>query len=339
MRTPRPRLPLVLLLPLTTFALAPSLAAQLATLAPVADATTDSSQPTVNFGSAPELDFGKAFTSSPTFSTWFTRGHVLFDVSAYTGFVPTRATFFWYQRTSSAAGCLDVSLHNVLAPWTESGVTWQNQPAFAASEVSRTCVGNSFDLGWKEFDVTALAQQWLSGAIVNHGFVIRDPQESSAGAARPGLGHSREFATASLQPYLELDFATTLGTGCSTHATVPALDVAGGAAIMGSTLDLRTSNLLPGSIAAMFFGLDDTTYQGLPLPLSLAPLGTPGCFLEIDALVGVTLGVATTSPVILPLQVPIAPAFDGLPLFAQTFVFTPSGAFEATNGLSFRLWL
>src|SRR5688572_27125625 len=113
---------------LVPFALAGSLPAQLVTLSPIADATTDANQPSVNFGSAPELDFGKAFSSSPTFQVWMTRGHVQFDLTGLvgTGLVPTRATFFWYQRTSNAAGCLDVSLHNVVAPWSEGTITWQN---------------------------------------------------------------------------------------------------------------------------------------------------------------------------------------------------------------------
>lgn len=317
------------------------LAAQLVTLAPIADATTTANQPAVNFGTAPELDFGKAFSSGPTFQVWMTRGHVQFDLSALigSGLVPTRATFFWYQRTSNAAGCLDVSLHNVTAPWNENTITWQNQPSHDAVEISRTCVGDSFALGWKEFDVTSLARQWLAGTVPNFGFVIRDPSESSAGAARPGLGHSREFGTAALQPYLEIDFATVFGNGCSTHATVPVLGVSGGAAIMGQTLDLQTSALMPGSLAAVFFGLSNTSWSGTPLPFALGVLGAPQCDLNIEPGVGIVLGIVATGGAVLTITVPTAAAFDGLPLYAQTFAFTPAGDLEASNGLGVRLWL
>ncbi|MFY9341576.1 MAG: DNRLRE domain-containing protein [Planctomycetota bacterium] len=320
---------------------APTLAAQLITLPPIADATTDASQPAVALGNAPELDFGKAFTYTPTFQTWLTRGHVRFDLTGLigTGMVPTRATFFWYQRQANAAGCLDVSLHNLLAPWSEATVTWQTQPAFDPIEISRTCVGDSFAPGWKEFDVTSLAQRWLAGTVPNLGFVIRDPAESTAGAARPGLGHAREYANPALRPYLELDFAFPVGSGCTTHATTPALGIGGGAAIMGSPLVLSTTNLLPGSLAVIVFGLSDTFWQGLPLPLSLASIGHPNCSLNVELGVAVAIGIVPGATAALTITVPTSPPFDGLPLFAQTFAFTPSTDLEASNGLGFRVWL
>lgn len=317
------------------------LAAQLVTLQPIADATTTANQPTVNFGSAPELDFGKAFTYTPTFQTWLTRGHVQFDLGSLTGLglVPTRATFFWYQRQANAAGCLDVSLHQIMAPWSENTITWQNQPAYDAAEISRTCVGDSFALGWKEFDATPLVQAWLAGTTPNFGFVIRDPQESTAGAARPGLGHSREYATAALRPYLEVDFAFPFGSGCTTHAITPALDIAGGASIMGQSLQLRSTNLLPNSLGVAIFGLDNTAWAGQPLPLALAAIGYPNCNLHVELGVGVSLGIVPNATAVLTITVPTSPAFDGLPLYAQVFAFTPAAGLEATNGLGFRCWL
>lgn len=326
---------------LALFLLAPPLAAQLFTLSPTADATTDSSQPTANFGSSPELNLGKQFTYTPTFTVWFARGHVLFDVSPFVGagLVPTRATFFWYQSMANAAGCLDVSLHRLTAPWSEGTITWQNQPSFDPTEVTRTCVGDSFALGWKEFDVTPLVQAWLDGSAPNFGFVVRDPSESTAGAARPGLGHSREYTNAALRPYLEIEFAESFGAGCTTHATVPVLDVAGGSSIMGATLDLRLSDLLPGSLALVFFGLDNTQWAGFALPLSLALIGYPGCDLNVEPGVGIAIGIVPNPTALLPIVVPTSAAFDGLPLYAQGFALTPSTDLEATNGLGFRVWL
>ncbi len=317
--------------------LAPSLAAQLVTLAPLADATTDSSLPAVNFGSSPELNFGKVF--SPTPPSFWRRGHVLFDVSAFGGLVPTRATFHWYQSQAQGAGCLDVSLHNVTAPWAESTVTWQTQPAFDPTEVTRVCVGDVFALGWKRFNVTSLVQAWLDGSVPNLGFVIRDPMEITAGASRPGLGHSREYTNPALQPYLELDFAMPFGAGCTTHALMPWLDVSGGSATMGQTLQLRTSDLLPGSFAFAVFGLSNTTSGAIPLPLSLGVIGFPNCSLNVELGILVTIGIAPASTAVLPFVVPTAPAFSGQSLYTQVFALTPVTDLEATNGLAFRVWL
>jgi hypothetical protein len=296
-----------------------------------------SNQPAANFGSAPNLDFGKVFASP----SYFTRGHVSFDVSPFVnaGLQPTRATFYWYQASAQGAGCLDVALHRLVAPWSEGAVTWQTQPAHDPVETTRLCVGNSFALGWKEFDVTPLVRAWLDGSAPNHGFVIRDPMEITAGASRPGLGHSREFGNPALRPYLEIDFAQPFGAGCTTHATVPVLGVAGGSALMGQTLQLRLGELLPGSLGLVFFGLDNTSWSGTPLPFSLAVLGYPACDLLVEPATSVVIGIASGTAQTLPITVPSAPAFDGLPLYMQGFALTPATLLEATNGLGVRLWL
>ncbi len=309
-------------------------------LTPFADATTDSSQPTVNFGTSPELDFGKQFAYAPNFTVWFARGHVEFDPSPFVGIgVPTRATFHWYQSQSNAAGCLDVSLHRVTGGWSETTITWQNQPPYDPAEISRACVGDSFALGWKAFDVTSLVRSWLDGTVVDYSFVIKDPNESTAGAARPGLGHSREYANAALRPYLEIEFATSFGTGCTTHATQPFLAVAGGSAIMGETLELGLGQLEPGSLSVVFFGLGNTMWNATPLPLSLASIGYPNCELLVEPGVGVLAGIAPGTTATLPVVVPTSAAYSGLPLFAQAFAFTQAGSLEATNGLGFAVWL
>jgi hypothetical protein len=313
------------------------LPAQLITLSPTADATTVSNQPAVNLGTSPNLDFGKVFASP----SYFTRGHVQFDLAPFVGIglIPTRATFHWYQSSAQGAGCLDVALHRLTAPWAETTVTWQTQPSHDPVEVGRVCVGNSFALGWKEFDVTALVRAWLDGSVPNFGFVIRDPLEITAGASRPGIGHSREAANATLRPYLEIDVADVLGAGCTTHATMPALDVAAGSSLMGQTLQLRLRELQTGSLPLLFFGLSNTSWSGTPLPFGLAVLGLPACTLHVEPATSLVLPITAGTTATLPIAVPNVPAFDGLPLFVQGFALTPATQLEATNGLGVRLWL
>jgi hypothetical protein len=321
--------------------LAPGLAAQPLVLPPIADAMADSMQSTINFGSSPELNFGKQFISQPNFMVWFARGHVQFDTTPFfgSGLVPTRATFWWYQSQSNAAGCLDVSLHRVTAPWSEGTVTWQNQPSHDPAAISTTCVGNSFSLGWKAFDVTSLVQAWFAGSVPDFGFVIRDPNESNAGAARPGLGHSREYSNPALHPYLEIELAESFGSSCTTHATAPIWTVAGGAAIMGETIDLQLSDVLPNSLALAFFGLDNTQWNGAPLPVSRAGIGFPNCDLNVEPGVGVTIGIVASGTATLSVLVPTAASFSGMSLYSQVLALTPTVDMEATTGLGFAVWL
>jgi len=62
-----------------------------------------------------------------------------------------------------------IECRNVLAPWSQATLTWNNRPA----------VGPVFD-GWDDItsrgmywcDVTALVQGWIDGTVANHGIAI-----------------------------------------------------------------------------------------------------------------------------------------------------------------------
>jgi hypothetical protein len=325
---------------LLTLATALPLGAQALVFAPTADATTDADQPTTNFGADPELRLGKTFTSTPSFRVWFTRAHVMFDLSSFvgSGIVPSRATFFWYQSRAMAAGCLDVSLHRITAPWSEGGVTWQNQPAHDAAIVSRTCVGDSFSLGWKAFDATALVQAWFDGSVPNHGLVIRDVRESTAGAARPGIGHSRENGNPALAPYLEVELPVTLGFGCSARGAIPALAFASGSSRSAGMFRAQASNLVIGANPAVFFGFSRTQWNGIPLPLSFAFLGFPACNLYVAAQLNAAYPVLATPALDIDVIVPDVASLVGMSLFMQVAAITPIGQLELTNGLGVTIF-
>lgn len=319
-------------------ALPAALSAQVVQLQAVADATVDSNQPTVNFGSAPQLDLGKNFTYTPTFSVWFLRGHFQFDLTAVAGLgVPQRARLFWYQASAGAAGCLPVDLFRVTTSWNENTVTWANKPSHEATPVASACIGDSFANGWKEFDVTGLVQGWLAGSYPNHGMVVRDPSESQAGAARPGYGHSRESASVALRPYLELDFGTTFGAGCG-PAGAAVQGFHSGAPRRGGSFVLRTGNLLTGSVPGAILGLSNTMWGTTPLPVSLAFAGFPGCNLAVAPDAVVAFGLLAAPQFDLTWPVPNDAALVGLGVFSQTFAFGPTTTFHLANGVGVTIY-
>ncbi|MBK8974769.1 MAG: DNRLRE domain-containing protein [Planctomycetes bacterium] len=307
--------------------------AQTLRLTPLADAHTDSSQPAVNFGADPELSFGKDRDAAGT--AFYRRGHVLFDLTGpqSLGRTPLRATFHWYQSRSSAAGCLDVSLHRVLQPWAEASVTFATQPPHDPVVAATACVGDSFSLGWKSFDVTDLLRDWLTGVAPNHGFVIRDPRESSAGASRPGFGHSRENGNPSLVPYLEVEYGDRFGNPCSMRGAVPLLDVGGGRAAPGASVVLTTVSVITGSQPFAIFGVSRTTWAGGALPFSLGFAGFPFCDLNVSP--DVTAGFPALAAPQFDLAVPLpnVNSIVGQTLFAQTLFVGAPVTFEASNGL------
>lgn len=76
--------------------------------------------------------------------------------------------------------------HRVAAAWTESTVTWSNQPSTTGAPAT-TDSGS----GWRQWTVTSHVQAMYSSA--NHGFLIRDAAESASGGFEQRL-NSREKA-------------------------------------------------------------------------------------------------------------------------------------------------
>jgi hypothetical protein len=306
-------------------------------LVAIADASADADQPSSNFGSAAIVTSGKTFTSTPTFRVWMTRGHYLFDLAGVAGRpLPLRARLRVYQEQASAAGCLDVTVHRLTQSWSEPMLTWQNKPAYDPAVEARGCVGDSFDLGWKSFDVTALVHLWLQGLAPNHGLLIRDPSESSAGAARPLHATSREGSIAERHPHLELSWGTLpYGAGCGTGRVLPLLDLESGSPAIGSTYALRATGLAGSRPMFHWVGLSDASWNGIPLPLDLSPFGFSGC--AIFASLELELpGVQTDSRgrALISVAIPPHPFLRGQRIYHQALTIDTSAALSLTNGFA-----
>ncbi len=89
-----------------------------------------------------------------------------FDISSCTGI--SAATLYIYIWTS-AGGPFDLNIHVVTSSWTES-TRWDNRPS------SLSAVNTSFAMAsnWRSVDITAIAQDWETGKLVNHGIIIRN---------------------------------------------------------------------------------------------------------------------------------------------------------------------
>ncbi|MBX3055537.1 MAG: right-handed parallel beta-helix repeat-containing protein [Anaerolineae bacterium] len=59
--------------------------------------------------------------------------------------------------------------------WTEYGVTWANQPGTTGTAVTTTSGS-----GWRQWNVTAMVQTMLDTGV-NHGFLVRDANETGSG--------------------------------------------------------------------------------------------------------------------------------------------------------------
>jgi hypothetical protein len=92
------------------------------------------------------------------------------------------ATLHLYANTAAAGRTLQVL--RITKGWTETGVTWRNQPA-TTGPAALAASGS----GYRQWDVSAHVLAHYSGAA-NHGFLIRDAKEKGTGEAQQF--HSRE---------------------------------------------------------------------------------------------------------------------------------------------------
>lgn len=132
-------------------------------------------------------------------------------------------------------------------------------------------------------------------------------------------------------------YALAYGTSCGPvlAATV--------APYVGRQLPLLVTNMPPTSVmAACAFGLSRTTYNGQALPLSLAPLGMPGCWLLQDLHIGdamqLTMYGNTAAAIWIP--VPGQARYIGMRAYFQVWAISP-GANAAgavfSNGLDVQI--
>ena len=130
------------------------------------------------------------------------------ELHVYSDTNKDRRALLYFSLPSKPAGCVVSSailrLHAIkVSPdrtieayrlsatpsWTETGVTWSNQPATVGSAATSSSGSTT---GWKEWNVTSHVDLMYSGT--NNGFMVRD-QSESAGSLQDQEYQSREGGT------------------------------------------------------------------------------------------------------------------------------------------------
>jgi hypothetical protein len=135
----------------------------------------------------------------------------------------------------------------------------------------------------------------------------------SNGPTDATLAYAVTTYVASLTPY---------GVGCPGPTGVPLLaGLPGSLPRLGATLNLQLSNLPTSAFLGLgLVGFDNQSWNGLPLPQPLDPLGFPGCFAFLAPAQSYTLiSVGGTAP--WSIAIPFLPAFAGLQFYLQGGVF------------------
>ncbi|MGA2961835.1 MAG: DNRLRE domain-containing protein [Candidatus Korobacteraceae bacterium] len=160
---------------------------------PVGDTIVDSSNPSTNFGSAPNLAVGSGQSSL-----------IQFDLSVLpaglTASQISKASLRLFVNDVITSGGIDVS--PVTSAWSESAVTYNTAPTVGAPVVSNVPVSttNTFLV----IDITSTVQQWITSPAQNFGVEITNA------AAQPSttvLFDSKESTLTSHEPELEIELA------------------------------------------------------------------------------------------------------------------------------------
>jgi hypothetical protein len=158
-----------------------------------------------NFGSETTLHVQSYETTIVILTTQRNRrSFVRFDLSSCS--IPaaaavqsaTLSVFLWAAPNQNRTW----NIRRVTGAWTESGITWSNQPASTGSTSVTTGTTSNVTL---QATVTSDVQSFVSGSQTNNGWRFSDSVENSS-TQRVGQFRSREFGTASQRPTLVINY-------------------------------------------------------------------------------------------------------------------------------------
>ena len=101
------------------------------------------------------------------------------------------------------SGSYSLATFRVTGSWTESGVTWSNQPGHDPQTVGSIA---PYDSTYRAYpvDATALVQGWTDGSYANQGIILESTGKASSSAY--AQCYSSDYGTVSQRPRLEIQW-------------------------------------------------------------------------------------------------------------------------------------
>jgi hypothetical protein len=158
------------------------------------DAMVEQTNAGTNYG-------GNAAIDVESRTTLNIRTYIEFLVTGCTPAIPSTATVLAATLRLYATGvpnavCRSEDIFPVTATWTETGITWTNQP------FGTTLKAAGYVTGWA---VTKDVQKFVAGSATNYGWMIRDDAEG-AGAAYTTTYEAKDGSSATEDPQLTISY-------------------------------------------------------------------------------------------------------------------------------------
>jgi 2',3'-cyclic-nucleotide 2'-phosphodiesterase/3'-nucleotidase/5'-nucleotidase len=176
--------------PTVTLSASATIGAGTYTLAPMADSQVASGHATTNYGTGTNM-----YVQSAASGYGNERGWLKFDLSA----LPNGETIssanlqLWNWKATGAALPAEVR-GGTDDGWTETGITWNTQPAFGPALATQTLAAGSSNL-WYDWNVTSFVQgKWNGNKLVS--LVVKPVTEDSAASPTPSYAFdSKEYGS------------------------------------------------------------------------------------------------------------------------------------------------
>ncbi len=128
-----------------------------------------------------------------------------------------------YMHAADTPDAMDLSVHRMTSPWTESGASWNDMDG--ANPWNASVGGGDFDstpvdlvtgvtnaTGWYTWNVTSLAMVWWNGTDANHGLLVRQVDDDLGLSLGRKEFVSSDASNASARPRLLLGYRAPLAT-------------------------------------------------------------------------------------------------------------------------------
>jgi hypothetical protein len=122
-----------------------------------------------------------------------TRALVRYDLSAIPQGAQVTSAYLKLRMDVAPAVSRTYQVQRVTEAWTETGVTWNNQPGTALTVTDSLSTGTTPGV-WLTWNVTTDVQAMVAGTQTNHGWRVKDQSESASGGTYYGRFITREEA-------------------------------------------------------------------------------------------------------------------------------------------------
>lgn len=287
-------------------------AAETIVLTPEADAYVDQSRPATNFNTASAWPVEKDSMGRELYPL------LRFDLSAIpedSEVVDARLEL-WLDGGSGESP-VDIEVQRVSLTWDQATVTWNNRPPTQGRWASQDM---NTDPGWRTWNVRILTNNWVRGAVPNHGVVLRSGDEVEFERLFESTGVRKPRLVVEFEPPTPTPSATPTATGTATGMPT---DIPTSTPTDDPT---PTSTEIPTESATPTVDLTTTATEGTPTGTAATPTdsATPSATVDLTATASPTPSETpspspsptadpTTTPTASPTTTPATPATPTTP--------------------------